>query len=408
MKRTLLLIFWQCCSVLAFTPQDVSPPAVPSEPQSITVPAGRAIAIRTVDAIDSKTVDPNQEYAASLDDPIVIDGVTLAPAGAHAYLKVTHVTHPKLKKAAIAISLSAVMISEQKVKVNAEYKESRGAPGGKGAVKGVAIGGLYGATLGRIFGLFGAGLGAAAGATAGAAIAVLTGEDNSIVIPPETRFTYKLTDPVALNRQPTAVSCAFLVAPVPPIPPPPPPAEGALAPILLPPAHTDDPAPPPQTSAVSQIPQCQPAPKAPVTSFREPELIGVVYFQDESGKLHSLERTSGVRRIDWQVEGARSMVRLKNGQKQLFIVRLANGIDPSIIVLYPFEPDLKKNSRRQKPDPKNRSSVITMRLNVTKVGESTYGLSPIGELSSGEYCFSSRNSNEAYCFGIDTGWADPK
>jgi hypothetical protein len=97
---------------------------------------------------------------------------------------------------------------------------------------------------------------------------------------------------------------------------------------------------------------------------------------------------------------------MKNGQKPRFFVRLANGIDPSTFVLYPFEST--KNSRRQEPDPKNRGNVITKRLNVTKVGESTYGLNPVGELSSGEYCFSPRNSNEAYCFGVDTGWADPK
>jgi hypothetical protein len=54
-------------------------------------------------------------------------------------------------------------------------------------------------------------------------------------------------------------------------------------------------------------------------------------------------------------------------------------------------------SRRTKFDPKNKTAPLTLLLNVTKVGESTYGLTPVRDLEAGEYTFSPTN----YCFGVD-------
>src|SRR4051812_16945103 len=64
------------------------PPAGPAVSRSITLPAGTEIAIRTVDRIDSKTASLRREYAASLDDPLTVDGVQVAPVGANAFLRV--------------------------------------------------------------------------------------------------------------------------------------------------------------------------------------------------------------------------------------------------------------------------------------------------------------------------------
>src|ERR1700685_650484 len=109
MKRTVLPIFWQLClssPLLAFSPQAPSP--APGEGQGITLPAGTEIAIRTVDRIASKNADLKREYAASLDDPIVVNGMTVVPANADAVLRVTDVKNPKLRRASLAISLVAV------------------------------------------------------------------------------------------------------------------------------------------------------------------------------------------------------------------------------------------------------------------------------------------------------------
>jgi hypothetical protein len=77
-----------------------------------------------------------------------------------------------------------------------------------------------------------------------------------------------------------------------------------------------------------------PLPNAPIAGVVEPELIGVVYLQDASGKLTPLERAKAqLKRIHWEVASATSPVRLKTGQKTLFVVSLAKGIDPATFIL---------------------------------------------------------------------------
>src|ERR1700689_1524675 len=55
-------------------------PSTPTEPQ--TLPVGTRISIRTIDKIDSDTADEYKEYAASVDDAVVVNGVSAVPAKA--------------------------------------------------------------------------------------------------------------------------------------------------------------------------------------------------------------------------------------------------------------------------------------------------------------------------------------
>jgi hypothetical protein len=63
--------------------------AAQTQQHSITLPVGTEIAIRTVDRIDSKSAKLNRDYAATLDDPIVVDGVTVVPANSNAFVQIT-------------------------------------------------------------------------------------------------------------------------------------------------------------------------------------------------------------------------------------------------------------------------------------------------------------------------------
>ena len=142
----------------------------------------------------------------------------------------------------------------------------------------------------------------------------------------------------------------------------------------------------------------------------DPEIIGAVYFRDEAGMLIPLERTvarvlprSGGLRPQaqyWEMERATSPVRLKGGQRMLFVARLANGVDPATIGLYPL--DVRKDARRTRADPRNKAEALALRLTVTRVGQFSYGFSSEGDLATGEYGFSSKNSNDTYCFGLDS------
>jgi hypothetical protein len=146
-----------------------------------------------------------------------------------------------------------------------------------------------------------------------------------------------------------------------------------------------------------------------VRASAEPENLGVVYLQDESGALQPLERNRGIQRTGglsrgqggayWEMAGAKSPVRLKSGQKMLFVVRLANGIDPATFSLFPL--DTRQDKRRTRSDPRGGSAPLQWALTITNFGEVSYGLTPVNRLPAGEYAFSAANSNDAYCFAVD-------
>jgi uncharacterized protein YcfJ len=200
-KRTLLLIFWPFCLLLGANafPQTSQP--APAEAQSITLPIGTEIAIRTVDRIDSKNADLHKEYAASLDDPVVVDGVQVVPANTNAFLQVADKQHSGFtRRASLSISLIAVTINGQRVKVETDKVDSKSGSQAKQTAAGAGIGAGAGAAIGAIAGGgLGAGIGAAAGGAAGALGGVLKGK--TVEIAPETRFTYKLTQAVVINLQ---------------------------------------------------------------------------------------------------------------------------------------------------------------------------------------------------------------
>jgi hypothetical protein len=206
MKRTLPLIFWQTCllvganAALLASPQAPSPQApspASAEPQSITLPVGTEIAISTVDRIDSKTASLNREYAANLDDAVILDGVTVVPANASAFLRVTDLKNPKFKRASLAISLVAVTVNGRRVEVNTDKVDSQSGSRAPRTAVGAAAGAGAGAAIGAaVGGGAGAGIGAAIGGLAGATGGVLTRK--GVEVAPETRFTYKLTQPVSI------------------------------------------------------------------------------------------------------------------------------------------------------------------------------------------------------------------
>ena len=136
----------------------------------------------------------------------------------------------------------------------------------------------------------------------------------------------------------------------------------------------------------------------------EPEFIGVVYAQTPSGALIPLERKTAVRHSrfgseSWEMDGAKSSIRVKDGGKARFVVRLANGIDPNTFKLYPLE--VREGRRRTQANPRNRNAALTLTFNVTKVGQFSYGMIPAASLAAGEYAFSPITSDDSYCFGVD-------
>ena len=184
-------------AVTAAPPANAVP--APGDPHRIVLPVGTEIAVRTVDRIDSKKADPSRVYAGSLDDPIIVDGVEVVPANTSAELKVVDVQGPGLThRAALATVLVAVVIRGQRVTVETGKIDSKAGSPAKRTATGGAVGAGAGAAVGAAAGgAAGAAVGAGIGAAAGAVTGKLTGK--GVEIAPETRFTYKLTQPAYLN-----------------------------------------------------------------------------------------------------------------------------------------------------------------------------------------------------------------
>ena len=183
----------------AVLPDPAPSMAVPTQPQTITVPVGTEISVRTIDRIESKKADLHKEYAASLDDPIVVNGVAVVPANASAFLRVSDVQSPGFtRRAALSLSLVAVMINGRRVTVEAGKVDSKGGSQAKRTATGALAGAGAGAVIGVLAGgALGAGVGAGVGAVGGSIAGRMSGK--GVEIASETRFTYRLSQQLVID-----------------------------------------------------------------------------------------------------------------------------------------------------------------------------------------------------------------
>lgn len=173
--------------------------------QTITLQPGTEIAVRTIDRIDSKKASVSKEYAASLDDPIDVNGVIVVPVNANAYLRVADVKSAGFsRRASMSLSLVAVEINGKRVRVETNKVDSQSGSQAKRTLTGTAAGAATGAAIGGIAGGgLGAGIGAGVGAAGGAVAGKIFGK--AVEIAPETRFTYHLTEAVEIPSQAPSV-----------------------------------------------------------------------------------------------------------------------------------------------------------------------------------------------------------
>ena len=189
MKRIPLLIASQVCLLVC-----TGVFAAPAETESIALPIGTEISVRTIDRINSKSADRYKEYAATLDDAVVVDGATVVPANTNAVLRVAD-----KNRGFLSITLIALIINGKRVEVNTDKIDSRRGSTAKRTAIGAGAGAGTGAAIGGIAGGgAGAGIGAAVGAAAGGVLGHMTAKP--VEVPPETRFTYRLTQSVDLKK----------------------------------------------------------------------------------------------------------------------------------------------------------------------------------------------------------------
>lgn len=183
-----------------FRPNSGDAPPPPPAAASTEVPAGTNIVVRMIDGVDSQNNQVGQTFAASIDEPVVLNGETVIPRGADVVVKLVDSKESgKLTgRSELTLDLVSVKVNGRVVDVNtqtvSQQSSSRGERTAKVAGGTAVVGAIIGAIAG---GGRGAAIGAAAGGAAGAGAEVVT-KGQRVKIPSETRLTFVLDTPVQI------------------------------------------------------------------------------------------------------------------------------------------------------------------------------------------------------------------
>jgi hypothetical protein len=168
--------------------------------QSVVVPSGTQITVRTIDAVDSDKNHPGDKFQASLEQPLVVNDITVAPKGASVYGKLQQVQEAGqlTGKSQLRLALTGIVINGQTYPLSSGDYEVSGKSRGKSTATKVGGGAALGALIGAIAGGGkGAAIGAGVGAGAGTAVQVVTKGDQ-VHVPSETLLEFTLDQPVSL------------------------------------------------------------------------------------------------------------------------------------------------------------------------------------------------------------------
>lgn len=176
----------------------------PPPPRSITIPAGTLITVRLAQAIESGSNSEGDAFTATLDQPLVVDGLVIAERGSRQQGKVSFSERPGRVKGRAAFGLELVALNTadgQRVDLHTEiFRHEADSGAGRDAAKAGVMAGI-GAAIGAMAGGGrGAAIGAAAGGAAGAGTVMAT-RGQEARLPAETRISFRLTQPITLTEK---------------------------------------------------------------------------------------------------------------------------------------------------------------------------------------------------------------
>lgn len=172
---------------------------------SIIIPAGTQLVVRTTDAIDSTKNHVGDRFEASLEEPLNVDGYVVVDKGADVYgkLEESKETGTFSGRSELKLELTGIVVDGRTLQlVTGDYElsgKSKGVSIAKRAVGGAAVGSIIGAIAG---GGKGAAIGAGAGAGVGAGSEIITKGDQ-VKIPSETLLNFTLEQSLSVPKRPS-------------------------------------------------------------------------------------------------------------------------------------------------------------------------------------------------------------
>ena len=181
-------------------PQAVAPPPPPPEPQKVTLPSGTSLAIRLVDTIDSATAQTGDQFHATLDVPVALDGDVVIPAhyDVEGHLANAQSSGKFQGRALLELQLDRIKVGDRWYNIDTDHFKQQTGSRGKNTAEKVGAGAVAGAILGGIFGGGkGAAIGSAAGAGAGGGVQAASKKPD-IKLSSERVLTFTLQAPVTI------------------------------------------------------------------------------------------------------------------------------------------------------------------------------------------------------------------
>ncbi len=173
----------------------------PAPPQPITIPAGTRIRVQLGQTLGTKESQVGETFSATVADPVVVNGLTVIPAGASASGTVTDVKKLGhfMGNAQLAVRLDSISANGATYPVRTSTVERFEKGKGKrtalmtggGAGVGALLGGLFGGGKGAL-------IGGAIGAGAGGSGSAFTGNQD-LVLPAESLLTFRLESDVTVQ-----------------------------------------------------------------------------------------------------------------------------------------------------------------------------------------------------------------
>jgi hypothetical protein len=175
--------------------------AVPDRSDPVLVPEHTAIHVTLDQALASDQNRPGDHFDATVSEPVVVDGRTVIPTGAHADGMVVE-ARPSgrlMGRARLQLALQTVAVGGQNYEVRTighpriggDHKKRNFEWIGGGAAGGAIIGALAGGGEGAL-------IGGPVGAGVGTTVALLTGKKD-VKLRPETPVKFALAEPVTIK-----------------------------------------------------------------------------------------------------------------------------------------------------------------------------------------------------------------
>ena len=171
-------------------------------PSQLTIPAGTWIKIRVDQPLSSDHNNPGEMFAATLSQPIVVDGFVVARRGQTVEGRVSDAVKAGKAKGTSRLGLELIqvgLVDGRQMPLRTQLMEYQG---GTSVGRDIAAAGAVTGTGAAIGAMAGGGMGAAIGAAVGATasgIGILATRGRATEIHPESEVTFRTMEPIVIN-----------------------------------------------------------------------------------------------------------------------------------------------------------------------------------------------------------------